>query len=516
MYASQRASTRVFNSVRSMLLGGLLLTGCSMPKSMEVTTGGEPIFEDKYVRFRTTYYFRVFDVCEELSGDGGIVAADWSQIFPDRRRKKLRLLKDSIYRFRMTGQADSLTNKVRFEAGTLKAHQIDPFGAGVAFDKTNNRFYLKSQEAVEEEGRRDEAFQRLRRYAAFLKEIQASGISLDEDLIAVMRDEIRALGPTPLKIAPKELVTIAFDNANESREAALKATNFAKESLETSAKAIAKLEDTADPKTFGIQELVAVGESLKVLPPELAKEKQDHSDASRDYLAGALALAIKNEAAAREAVDKARKAVEAAQAAAKAREIQTAKQRISKNVSQADTPEQSPQGKAQQEADQLIRESSDHLSRVIGYHNAARNNVRSLLVAQMHSFDLNPRDSTALREQDDCPSGSVRRRGFQVLGPEGVRTFNQDERLLMAMSSDGSPIISVLQEISARVLDQKVNQLDQLTPLAEERARVTKANRILSAVQIEAEASHSSAIAELLEALEAPKLDPTDKKEALR
>lgn len=46
-----------------------------------------------------------------------------------------------------------------------------------------------------------------------------------------------------------------------------------------------------------------------------------------------------------------------------------------------------------------------------------------------------------------------KRTGFQILGPEGWRTFNQDERLIMAMYSDNSPITGVLKELSKQVLD---------------------------------------------------------------
>ena len=42
-----------------------------------------------------------------------------------------------------------------------------------------------------------------------------------------------------------------------------------------------------------------------------------------------------------------------------------------------------------------------------------------------------------------CPSGTELRRGFQILGPERVATFNQDQRLVMAMTSRAASLSSI-------------------------------------------------------------------------
>ena len=42
---------------------------------------------------------------------------------------------DSLYRFRMTGKASTIGKTIKFESGTLKSYQIDPYGASVIYDR---------------------------------------------------------------------------------------------------------------------------------------------------------------------------------------------------------------------------------------------------------------------------------------------------------------------------------------------------------------------------------------------
>ena len=78
-----------------------------------------------------------------------------------------------------------------------------------------------------------------------------------------------------------------------------------------------------------------------------------------------------------------------------------------------------------------------------------------------------------------CPDDAPVRRGFQILGPEGWRTFDQDERLILAMSSDSKPLISTLTELSNRVLNAQARPEAILLPLAEERLKLSDADRTL-------------------------------------
>lgn len=64
-----------------------------------------------------------------------------------------------------------------------------------------------------------------------------------------------------------------------------------------------------------------------------------------------------------------------------------------------------------------------------------------------------------------CGDGMPARRGFQILGPEGWRTFDQDERLVLAMSSTGKPLLDALRDVSSRAMARKSQGLAQETVL---------------------------------------------------
>ncbi|MEQ8335259.1 hypothetical protein [Nisaea sp.] len=155
------------------------LAGCvdSVPAT-RVREGVHPQHIDDMVRFRTTYYFRVFDACEvnETNDIDALYDRAGGIFLRKKRDKKLKLLKDSLYRFTMTGKAPAYTSNVHFEAGTLKSWQIDPFGAIVDYDDQNKRFYFKSQSESRQEARLSELTRSLRQ----LKELREEFADTDE------------------------------------------------------------------------------------------------------------------------------------------------------------------------------------------------------------------------------------------------------------------------------------------------------------------------------------------------
>jgi len=88
-------------------------------------------------------------------------------------------------------------------------------------------------------------------------------------------------------------------------------------------------------------------------------------------------------------------------------------------------------------------------------------------------------DDKADKGKPGCPAGSVSQRGFQILGPEGWRTFDQDERLLMAMSSSGKPLLGAMRELAGRALQEKPTAAAALLPVMQERLRLVRAQRVL-------------------------------------
>lgn len=117
-----------------------LAAGCAdLPKSMRVGDGGAPKHVDDDVRFRTTYFFRVFDYCYDV-----------------KAAQKSMPVADSLYRFVMTGKANPYSTSVKFESGTLTAAQIDPFGATVEADeKTGAIRYVSQREAQARAARKE-------------------------------------------------------------------------------------------------------------------------------------------------------------------------------------------------------------------------------------------------------------------------------------------------------------------------------------------------------------------------
>jgi cytochrome c556 len=85
-----------------------------------------------------------------------------------------------------------------------------------------------------------------------------------------------------------------------------------------------------------------------------------------------------------------------------------------------------------------------------------------------------------LNKLGDCPVGEKIRKGFQIMGPEGLKTFDQDDRLVMAMSSSAAPLIETLNEYSGRILAARADPTSQLLGIAEETVRTETARRTVA------------------------------------
>jgi hypothetical protein len=137
---------------RSLAAGLFLLcAACTVPEHMHVTEGAAPQHVDTDVRFRVNYYFRVFDYCWSAdsvlalqSTDKKSTGAAYRQIIPET---------DTLYRYRMTGKSSALFNKVKFESGTLKKEQIDPFGTDVTFNRDIGGFLVRNEGEAKAEAR---------------------------------------------------------------------------------------------------------------------------------------------------------------------------------------------------------------------------------------------------------------------------------------------------------------------------------------------------------------------------
>ncbi len=168
-YFTKRLEPRLFRQL-FVLASIAAVSACSGDVSREyrVDTGIHPEVQDENVRYRTTYYFRVFDVCgadklgwpfDDAIRDAAAVstatkdlkarieyykerqeAQYGADIFAKKRLGRYEIRNDSLYRFRMTGKASALYKDVHFESGTLRAEQIDPFGTKIRSDAKGRSF----------------------------------------------------------------------------------------------------------------------------------------------------------------------------------------------------------------------------------------------------------------------------------------------------------------------------------------------------------------------------------------
>ena len=191
--------SRLFTISILLLLAGGCSTIGDVPAAMRVDLGEHPAHQDEQVRFRTTYYFRIVDSCKvqegkNQSGDEKDYATE-RRPFMIRQSGKLKIVSDSLYRFRMTGKASALFAKIHFESGVLRSGQIDPFGSQVALDKETNTFRVIPANAMRENVRREEISREIDRLINLKKQLNDSNQTKHDDLIATMiENQIKLLG----------------------------------------------------------------------------------------------------------------------------------------------------------------------------------------------------------------------------------------------------------------------------------------------------------------------------------
>lgn len=479
----------------------LSLAGCGIPSSMGVRTGSEPSFQDDDVRFRTTYFFRVFDYCQRPG-----------RAVDDPRGIRI----DSLYRFRMTGKANALFNDIVFESGTLKAQEIDPFGAKVAYDKANRSFYFQSRAETERAAAcsaRDAELDRLRRdYVAFSgKDDDATKI---RNAIADKIAHILANSSCGATASATQPGSVTSETAAAAADAGRSLRAVGDRLIDASGALGIKLDATdklGDKDVLTIN-LVAPNSAdgnktltsyLTEAGKALSDAKPGQTSAGLKTAAGALGNAARRLASAEQAVakgadgavglpDAAKKQLRAA--AKGIRETGLALEKAAGDVIGAG-PNLLSAGSGLGAA----AEAFAALARLLGAaekaldkpgDDAAKNAYETKAAAGLKGLKLAVDDlAAAARELRSagaphmaaCVPGEQLRRGFQVLGPEGFRTFDQDDRLLMAMSSKASPLIAQLKDISGRVLAEQTAPGDALLALVRARLKVSQTLRALDA-----------------------------------
>lgn len=190
-----------------ILLVSTAIVACSgvgdVPVGLRVDTGLEPQHIDEQVRFRTTYYFRVLEGCPLEQNDRDEISRQ--RPFVKRITGNFMPLSDSLYRFRMTGQAAALFNKIHFESGVLRKEQIDPFGSTVQFNQKTSSFLPLSADQLRAQAKSDAAMNdiaRMRKLLADFKEdpnlSDESKQGLETQLKEIIQHRIDIIKTNPL------------------------------------------------------------------------------------------------------------------------------------------------------------------------------------------------------------------------------------------------------------------------------------------------------------------------------
>ena len=407
------------------------LAACSTPPTNQVRTGSDPFNEDESVAFRTTYYFRVFDYCVVKR------VADGRQVLVPRI--------DSLYRFRMTGKGSTLLQNVKFESGTLRAHEIDPFGARIVRDPNTGQLRFQSQQESDELINREAAlaeFDRLlERYEMLWKKSTKTPNSIPQSTLDLLKDAMeKALqdfsgisapdAARPPVYAPVDVKS----TTDESTEQTVITFNL---EMFSPYRAIYPVSVTFNKEgkviAYDIQDGKTLFDGQAKLPQlGLFPEPSTTADAAN---AQSFVIRFKDDYEAATSI------------------------RVGSNpVPNAETSASGAAATVSLGTTKML---------VSGFYAGTGDGAAAHPKALDRPTEI------------QCPEGAPNRRGFQILGPEGWRTFNQDERLIMAMTTDAQPLISTLSDISARILNASSSVEAVLLPISEARRKLAEAERTL-------------------------------------
>ena len=432
----------------------MTLSACSTPSHNQVRIGSDPYHEDDSVAFRTTYYFRVFDYCAvKRTADG---------------RRILVPKIDSLYRFRMTGKGSTLLQNVKFESGTLRSHEIDPFGARIVRDSNTGQLRFQSQRETEESFEQEANFAKftrlLRLYESLQEKIDKTPGSIPQSTLDVLQTSMEKSlqaysGAIAAKVdrAPRYRVSNISANTDETSE--INQITFDLEMLHPYRGTYSvdmSYDENGNVRSFNIGEGTshvggqAILPSLNLVP--IPSSFAPESSAPPTFI-----IHFRGNFEA---------------------------------VTRLHVHQMSP-------ADVEASESGNMTTVSVGATDVLDTGPYAHTDTQ-NTFQIMAR---AQPDEIQCPEGAPTRQGFQILGPEGWRTFNQDERLVMAMTTDSQPLISTLKGISSRALNAQSSPSNVLLPISEARRKLGDAQQVLDGALLREEPELLEVAKEMTDAL---------------
>ena len=443
-----------------------LLSGCSwlgdVSSNMRVDTGLEPQNIDSNVRYRTTYYFRVLTGCRIDITDTWDRADDGTP-FVKRVKGEFVPLNDSLYRFRMTGQAAALFNRVHFESGVLRKEQIDPFGSTVRYNEDTNAFSPGSADEARADATRHAMMLEIRQYRTLYRDLVADDTleanhraQLFTKLIIMIEDRL-----DQIKASRPQYETV---QGPSSGMAGMSPTETALTKLEQ------KLRDTEVKLVQASTELGDSQNKLREAQKKVVEIKTNLSDV-KTALASPDPLTDKP----KQNIDTLTDELAAAE----------------KVLASAETN----QGVAEKHVEDLIKEFTTVKTTIGTAHQnlttAKQQTTTSLTTLKAKVEDLlselgvaatTPSANTRVATCGGKPSENK----YYLLGPEGAKELDPNDRLLLALSVDSKPLISALQQLSARKFQSAGGNLKVLEDLLEERGRILDFRSILQKAEKDA------------------------------
>lgn len=450
------------------IVATFLVSDCEAPQHTKVRRGLDPENQDTDVRFRTKYYFRIFDACARPSVGESTKSFGIQAPFAEAPGQNARIITDSLYRFRMTGKANALANKIRFESGTLRKEEIDPFGATISFKQTAGQPRFRSRAATEALARREDAERNLEKllriYTNIEDQIGGKDGKSNPEAVKAMREtvqkqiqgELAALVTPAGNQAARELSGTGnvFSRLADSSRVLVEEVNATAADIKAKSDAASSAADPAAP--------AGGGQKPSVKPADVVKQLQE--------LPKLLAKLRVNRDGAHKALQGLAKTLRAGDDVLITDALKVLKDEKLDPLSVVD-PTNFDIAQAKKGADEA-KKIAEKAAKVADAATKTLNTLERNLNRQLSGSGT-----------QSCGAGSELRRGFQVLGPEGWKTFDQDERLIMAMTSSAKPLIGTLQQLSSQVLKQEANSSDQLLPLVKEQLRISEAQRALLRVE---------------------------------
>lgn len=264
----------ITSGLRASLLAGLagaLLSGCAslgdVPAALRVDTGTDPEYQDDNVRFRTTYYFRILDSCRlDARADKDDDYEVRVGTFRAKKHGKIKVVSDTLYRFRMTGKASALYSDIHFESGVLRAEQIDPFGSAVVYDDKDRTFRVRSGSVRRAKARRDAIYAEIGNLRALYQDL-----AKDPDLGDELKADVQQLARDQLQLLAEGTSLTRVEG--EDRQAQREAVRAGIDRLRTLHKNINEDEALSDELKTEIQHLITNQVQ------QLAEESTPHPDA---------------------------------------------------------------------------------------------------------------------------------------------------------------------------------------------------------------------------------------------